>query len=553
MRLTIALTLYLILQLPLSAQDNGNFASWETMINVPLSPTAPTEQVVVAIVDDGFRLSHDQLSSFIWSNPRETNNRLDDDGNGYTDDISGWDISDRDNDVNPPEHRKREFYHGTYIASIITRMAKLHYGSAAHKYIKILPVKAIADEASQLYMKDGYKGIEYAIEQDVDIICLAWSGGPISPDQERILAKALDAGIMIIASAGNFNKEGIEYPSAFPGVFAVAGVDQTLEKQSLSSYGPLVNLSAPAQMILGAHPEADSAYVEESGTSPAAAIVAGGAAILMSKQPDLTTIQVKDAMLSSATPFQSLTRHSGKLGAGVVNVGNGLSYLNDPEKWHSKLRSKASITNSKSSTVTDWEVAPLGSYHGFQLQADISNIKNPAKHEISILLEDTLWSTASLDQVPQDWFVPAQSFTLNLSNEQFGKKDILKINYAGQPIDSTLLYCQGLKTISQPSGRIDDGSHVNDYANNCSCQWILQAPVGQRIRFEFDELDTQGNVDFVYLVEGKTAIPENFIAKFSGQNKPPIVESYTNEVLVWFLTDDNATGQGWSFKYEFIE
>lgn len=66
-------------------------------------------------------------------------------------------------------------------------------------------------------------------------------------------------------------------------------------------------------------------------------------------------------------------------------------------------------------------------------------------------------------------------------------------------------------------------------------------------------MDTQANVDFVYLVDGQTAIPENFIAKFSGQKQPPVVYSRGNEVLVWFVTDKTSTGDGWQFHYKAID
>jgi len=66
-------------------------------------------------------------------------------------------------------------------------------------------------------------------------------------------------------------------------------------------------------------------------------------------------------------------------------------------------------------------------------------------------------------------------------------------------------------------------------------------------------MDTQPNVDFVYLVDGKTAIPENIFAKFSGQNIPPVVVSRTNEVLIWFVTDKLLTGKGWRVHFEATE
>ncbi|MCK5471138.1 MAG: CUB domain-containing protein, partial [Cyclobacteriaceae bacterium] len=73
------------------------------------------------------------------------------------------------------------------------------------------------------------------------------------------------------------------------------------------------------------------------------------------------------------------------------------------------------------------------------------------------------------------------------------------------------------------------------------------------IKFTFISMDSEPNVDFVYLVDGRTAIPANFIAKFSGQNLPPIVYSKTNEVLIWFVTDKANSGQGWQFHYETVK
>ena len=92
-------------------------------INIPISANinADIRPVVVAVVDDAFRLSHKEISRFVYTNSLEIpNNQIDDDGNGYIDDTAGWDISDHDNDVSVLPGREMEFYHGSYIASIIS-------------------------------------------------------------------------------------------------------------------------------------------------------------------------------------------------------------------------------------------------------------------------------------------------------------------------------------------------------------------------------------------------------------------------------------------------
>lgn len=141
----------------------------------------------------------------------------------------------------------------------------------------------------------------------------------------------------------------------------------------------------------------------------------------------------------------------------------------------------------------------------------------------------------------------------NTQNGSFKKKDIFKIKYQEKPINSTKLYSKETRYISLEEGVIEDDSKLNNYANNCSCSWIITVPIGKRIKFTFDELNTQSNAYFIYLVDGKTAIPKNIFAKLNGQNIPPVFYSRTNEVLVWFLSDNTATAKGWRFKYEAVD
>ncbi len=202
-----------------------NLSSWAyDSIYIPLSSTISEQQnpIIVAVVDDAFRLSHNELKDFVYKNPLEIpGNQLDDDGNNFVDDVYGWDISDNDNDVSAPEERSKDFYHGTYVSGIITRVAFLHYGKEASRRIKIMPVKVLSNQASRTYIKDGYKGIRYAMENGADIICLAWSGGNPGNEDLEIIREAHNKGILIIGSVGNFNEERVQHPASEPAVLAV--------------------------------------------------------------------------------------------------------------------------------------------------------------------------------------------------------------------------------------------------------------------------------------------------------------------------------------------
>ena len=241
------------------------------------------------------------------------------------------------------------------------------------------------------------------------------------------------------------------------------------------------------------------------------------------------------------------------MGAGIVNLENALDYMANSQNrnhYYSSLRSKGSIIINAESTAQSWEINPAGAYHGFYLEPDISNIRKPEKHSFSIVVNDSVWNEYKLSNIPSQLYIPSSSLRVNMKNTSFRKKDLFKINFHGKTVDSTTLYCSETRYLDQESGSIEDGSGGNNYTNNCSCKWIITVPYGKRIKFTFDQMDTQANVDFVYLVDGQTAIPQNFIAKFSGQNIPPVVYSRTNEVLVWFVTDKFSTGQGWKFHFE---
>lgn len=66
----------------------------------------------------------------------------------------------------------------------------------------------------------------------------------------------------------------------------------------------------------------------------------------------------------------------------------------------------------------------------------------------------------------------------------------------------------------------------------------------------FEEIDTQPNIDFIWIFDGEATLQENLIAKFSGKNKPPVITSTTNQILLWFVTDDNTTGKGWKMRFK---
>ena len=472
------------------------------------------------------------------------------------DDYQGYDISDDDNDVRIQEGRDKEFYHGTHISSLIAQVATMTYGSSASDRVKIMPVKVLSDYSATTYLKDGYKGIRYAIDSGVDIICLAWSGGEPSRDELAIIKEAEDKGILIIASAGNFNTDGILNPAVLPSVMAVGGHNRKHDKYFMANFGGDVDISAPAEYVYGAHPEKDNAFFHIDGTSPAAGLVAGCAAVLKSINPELTSDEIKEALMNGSRPFEvSFTKYGGKMGAGMLNLKGAVDYITNPHKDHfSSLRSKGAITINPSNESKEYLINPPGGYHGFYFEPDVSKIKKTKDQVIDIIVQDTLWNSYTLSNLPRKYYVPATNIRIDIAALKLKKNESFKLSYFGSPIDSTSLYCSEIIRLDDLKGRINDGSAEMEYANHSSCKWLIKVPEGKRIKIDFMHLDTQINVDFVHFYDGETTIPENAFARYSGNSKtPPPAISRTNEVLVWFLTDGTGTGQGWEFTYEIIE
>ena len=517
--------------------------------------------ILIAVVDDGFLLSHKEIKDFLYRNPDETNyNGKDDDENGYIDDIMGWDVSDADNEVSVSEENKSIFYHGTYISSIIANVAKRHYGEIASERIKIIPIKAVSDFASKTYIKDGYKGIKYAIDNGADVICLAWSGGDPSAEEIAIIREAEAKGILIVGSAGNFNNNGVSYPAAFESVLAVAAVNRELNKAQISAYGMEIGISAPGEAVFGGHSDADNAYFFDSGTSPAAAIVAACAAILYSKPYVQNASEVTEALLNTATLFPaSAAKYSGRLGAGVLNLEAALDYFNktsDKTPVFESSRTRGIIRISQENGNQDWPVRLQGGFEGVYLKPYLNRIRQPEKIALSLTLGDTIWNTYALNELPNNFMVPSSDFKVTFETRSLKKDEDFRLEYFSKPIDSTQLYCKStpvLITLENETGILEDGSEGYNYSNDCSCKWIISAPKDKRIKLVFENLDTEAKKDKVYLFNGNTTMQDNLLAIFSGNNPPPIVTSSINEVMVWFVSDSQKTGQGWRLRYEVMD
>lgn len=542
-----------------SAVSPNWFVDHVGLSRVDLQEAAHTP-VVVAIVDDGFRVSHQDLKGFVWTNPRETpGNLLDDDGNGYVDDVHGWDVSDNDPVAEPPSSRLSEFYHGTHLAGIIMQMAREAYGARSTEFVRIMPVKALSDAMDRPHIKDGYKGIEYAIRAGADIIVCAWGVGHISPEEESILREARDRGVLVVASAGSFPEGREQYPAASDSVLAVAALGADDKKTQASNFGTFVDLSAPGVNISSTSATSDTGYEPREGSSQAAAIVAGAAAIVKLQHPTYSAEQVTACIKQSAKNIEAANpRYNAKLGAGMLDVGAAV----ECRLFDRKVDTRRDLSKPQGflrfvpagKAPTTWAIRLSGAINGLRFRPRISD-GSVGESRITFFREDSgqplKTESFLLSELRDEVFVPGSNAYIAVSIEGAEADFNWLLEYRAEPTELRTLYCRDTVHLFE-EGMIEDGSGPHDYTYDNDCKWLITAPEGKVVEFSFTEMDTQPRVDLIYFFDG-SGTHEEIMAIFSGTEIPPVLKTWGNKVLVWFLTDGEVQGKGWKAEYRFVD
>ncbi|MCA9234320.1 MAG: S8 family serine peptidase [Planctomycetales bacterium] len=295
--------------------------------------------VVVAVVDTGVFMDHEDLQGNIWTNQIEAAGAPgeDDDGNGFVDDIHGVDFFNDDSDPSPdfvtrPNGQKEFEAHGTHVSGTIGAVANSVGIVGISRRVKIMPLKFLGGSRGSGSTTDALAAIDYAVLNGARIINNSWGGGGASVALQRAIERANSAGVLFTAAAGNGGFDGIgddndgspHFPSSYdvPNILAVAatGVSEADPLTVFSNFGTSsVDLSAPGQRILSAIPagadpsQPTSGYAFFNGTSMATPIVTGSAALLMAEYPSLNHLAIRQLMLETVDPVPLLT---GKVASG---------------------------------------------------------------------------------------------------------------------------------------------------------------------------------------------------------------------------------------------
>lgn len=281
-------------------------------------------EVVVAIIDTGIDTTHEDLSSAIWVNADEIpDNGIDDDGNGYIDDVNGWNFYSGNNQV----YTGSEDSHGTHGAGTIAASANNGVGIAGlvpGDQVKIMPVKALGGTEGSGTTASLVQAIRYA-EANGAVICNLSLG---STENDRALYQAMASSNMLFVVAASNDASNTDatpvYPAAYDldNILSVANLSYDGRLHSTSNYGATsVDLAAPGTSILSTTPGNGYSYM--TGTSMAAPMVTAAAAMVYSQFDQITIADVKDILLSSVKKLDTLRGLVGT--GGMLDIGAALA------------------------------------------------------------------------------------------------------------------------------------------------------------------------------------------------------------------------------------
>ncbi len=274
-------------------------------------------EVIIAILDTGLDMTHEDLRDGIWTNPGEiVDNGIDDDGNGFVDDLHGWNFPDGNNRIYD------DYGHGTHVAGIAAARINNGVGIAGMAGgATIMPVD-VFNVGIGTY-EDLIQAIVYATDNGARVINMSLGATSYSRGEEMAVDYAWSHGVVPVAAAGNTGRENAHYPAAHENVIAVAATAANDNLCSFSTRGDFVDVAAPGCPVWSAVPRGYSSY---SGTSMATPHVSGLAALIFSLDPTLSPTEVRAVIQNNADDLGDLGPDK-MFGHGRINALKSLAMV----------------------------------------------------------------------------------------------------------------------------------------------------------------------------------------------------------------------------------
>lgn len=422
--------------------------------------TTGTNKVVVGIVDSGVDISHPDISDNIYVNKKEKIDGKDNDGNGFVDDVNGFDFANNDSSVFDSASQDK---HATHIAGIIAAGMNNVGITGVSPNVKLLPLKFISGNTG--YTSDAISAIEYGISMGVSVFNCSWGGSQQNEALKDIIA---NSNALFICAAGNQGQNvdvNPVYPACYDlsNVISVGAIDNKGELASFSNFGSKVQIAAPGVGILSTLPE--SKYGLMSGTSMAAPFVAGVAALLKSKYPTMSATDIKTRILNNSTKGQALNGKvstSGRLNALAALLNNAPSIpvqpTAEPIPTESPKSKEAGSVYDTSASGNNKVVKPIIEDSNLIIDEAANNATysadsfepNNSRNAATVITNDTAIYPTLDTSSDEDWFV--------LNTTKTGKLNVTMKNlpsgcdYEMEIYDSTGAYVGG----SYASGALDE-------------------------------------------------------------------------------------------------
>ena len=289
------------------------YAAWDI--------TTGSRTVVVGELDTGIDWNHPDLTANMWNDSQgyhgynfinDNHIPMDDNINSY-DDAGTWIAS-------------TYTYHGTHVAGVIGAVINNGIGVAGMAQVQLMAVKVMNDSGEGTDVTVAL-GLNWAVDHGADIVTMSLGVDGMSTVLQNAVTYASEHGVVMVAASGNSGDSHVSFPASYPQVIAVGAVDESNRRASFSNWGPGLELMAPGVLIYST--KGDSGYQPLSGTSTAAPSVAGVVGLMLSVNPALTPVRIREVLNSTATDL-STTGYDTSTGWGVVNAFRAVEDVSGP-------------------------------------------------------------------------------------------------------------------------------------------------------------------------------------------------------------------------------